>query len=41
MPTPTDQSLIGQITALIGALTGLILAVTGMIRILRTRTPPE
>ena len=38
---PTDQSLIGQITALIGALTGLILAVTGMIRILRTRTPPE
>jgi hypothetical protein len=34
MPTPTDQSLIGQITA-------LILAVTGMIRILRTRTPPE
>jgi hypothetical protein len=41
MATPTDQSLIGQITALIGALTGLILAVTGMIRILRTRTPPE
>ena len=38
---PTDQSLIGQITALIGALTGLILAVTGMIRLLRTRTPPE